>query len=364
MPQVLTNFTGLTALAIEQMHVHGDSQGQQRLPSGQLPRLSALTALRSLKIDAAFSAFPAQALNRLQQLSRLELSQWDSSLDTVQLGAAHFGACTALHHLQLAGVVPTLSEQEARGLWQQLQYLSIEPASSCDNAGFWLALPSLKSLTSLGVTGFSRTLVDLISARLPACTTLEQLSLGGYSETAVPQLPTSLTGLAIANSPQLEFLPSSPALQSLELRDCRSLAKIPAQASAMVQLKALRIVACGQRELPTQLAALPALEELALSGNPLSSLPQMACLASLRRLDLLNCELHEVPEVLGSGLASNLEYLNLAENEQLVVDNKGLASLSSLTALTYLGLWGISSVDLSGGVEALRSCLPNCDVIA
>ncbi|GAB4821178.1 hypothetical protein N2152v2_008224 [Parachlorella kessleri] len=361
MLQELTAFTTLTALSVRQSPCYA------HLPAAELAGLSTVTALRSIKLEGKFSSqLPPQAFNQLQQLTRLELKKINEPIED-QLGWDHLSACRELRLLSLRCAVPCLSGEQALAVWQHLQQLSIWPACSCANAGFWHILPQLASLTKLAIScsaARQRELSQLLSNVLPACLRLADLKPCGYNRPALPQLATTLTWLYLEQAMELQQLPSADMLRSLGLKRCRLLGDA-ASGAVMRHLTALQLVGCDLQRLPPDLTAPPAVEMLDLSSNELSDLPQqLACLPCLRKLLLRKCKLRQVPLVLGCGLAVRLEHLNLSYNENLVITDEGLEVVSSLTALTYLNLHVIGGVTVVGGFKAVRHVLPASCVLA
>ena len=95
------------------------------------------------------------------------------------------------------------------------------------------------------------------------------------------------------------------------------------------------------------------LQRLDLSGNHLTSIPDLGGLANLQELDLSNNQLTSIPDLAG---LSNLKWLNFRNNQLTSIPNLGeLANLQKLN-LDYNKLTSIQK-------QAVKAALPNCEIV-
>ncbi|GAB4815432.1 hypothetical protein N2152v2_002478 [Parachlorella kessleri] len=310
LPEELSALTTLTALSVDYFKF------DKSLPAPELARLCSLTALQSVRVTAQLGTgpLPAEAFCLLRHLTSLWLDfHMQRSATELQLSAHHLSGCTALQRLYLENVVLSTSEEAATAAWQQLEELVIHPARGGPDAGLWRALPRLPCLTRVDIQNVSGAPSVELSTVLGESSSLANIWLADYSEALPPQLPTSLTVLAIQGAPELRIMPVHTGLRCLWLSACPSLGAWPDSITTMTQLTCLSLNWCGLQQLPAPLAALPALEVLNLGFNRLTDLPPLACFSSLKRLDLQSNALEMMPEVLRGEAASHIE-LNLRSN--------------------------------------------------
>ncbi|GAB4822996.1 hypothetical protein N2152v2_010042 [Parachlorella kessleri] len=336
--RVLGQLTRLTCLKL----LHNDYEVP--LCPAQLTALSFLTALRSLKIHALITTpLPATAFQSLAQLTSLWMQLWalPEKPTAPLLCSDHLSALTALRRLDLRGFGLSLLAEMVLTAWQHLEKLTL----SCvpfrgDKAELWGPLCRLPRLTSLVSNRMCDQPSQVLRSTLQAFPQLAELRLVGYSEPAMPQLPTTLTCLELCNS-DLRVVPACPSLVSLSIGQiANKTVECPACLSAMILLTELGLGGCLLAELPAPVVGLPGLKKLCLSMNDLTDLPQeLACVGCLQTLLIEGNLMQEVPRVLTSGAASRLESLVMEwtrARSWAPVDDVALRA--SLPALTHLNL--------------------------
>ncbi|CAN1142927.1 Disease resistance protein L6 [Linum perenne] len=309
------------------------SQGLTRLPN--LANLSNLTELRLIH----FKASEIHGLGKLRVLEALEISESMSLLhlhglkNLVHLKELTLKSCglealpnlsnlIKLHKLVIVKC-PLLSEIHGlRELKRSLLHLEV---SCCD----WLAdmdgLESLEALESL----------TLESTKLPFPDTsrlqnLKQLCIAGWK-----QLPEAVA------------LTRLKSLQSLEMKACKSLRRLP-NLSGLDNLETLDVSGCIQLVDVTGLAKLKSLQKLNMSNCwSIEELPDISGMKSLNILYLNECI--KLIKVIGLEKLESLEQLHMAGCKSI----KELPDMSDLKNLWLINFKGCTKLKKVKGLEKL-----------
>ncbi|CAI5460048.1 unnamed protein product [Closterium sp. Yama58-4] len=236
-------------------------------PEARFPEsVGALSALRSLRIRAAYVRALPHTLSRLRSLTSLKID-----------------GCVALRQLP-----------DGLGQLKKLQYLE---------------LAKLNSLQSLPDS------IGLLSS-------LETLHLRNINAASLPDSSahlSSLKRLLLSHLSHMHSLPACvgklPSLQELEIKFCARLTALPPSLAALSSLTALTVQHCDSlASLPDDIGDAPRLASLVLDFLPsLAAIPDsLALLSSLTHLHAAHCqELVSLPASFG-GLCS-LSRLHLLE---------------------------------------------------
>ncbi|CAN1805500.1 Disease resistance protein L6 [Linum perenne] len=309
----ISNFRNLKVIRLQETDI---TQGLTRLPN--LANLSNLTELRLIHLKAS----EIHGLGKLRVLEALEISESMSLLhlhglkNLVHLKELTLKSCglealpnlsnlIKLHKLVIVKC-PLLSEIHGlRELKRSLLHLEV---SCCD----WLAdmdgLESLEALESL----------TLESTKLPFPDTsrlqnLKQLCIAGWK-----QLPEAVA------------LTRLKSLQSLEMKACKSLRRLP-NLSGLDNLETLDVSGCIQLVDVTGLAKLISLQKLNMSNCwSIEELPDISGMKSLNILDLMVIKCTLLSDIRGLGDLRR-SFLNLEVKECGSLANiQGLESLQAL----------------------------------
>ncbi|KAF8035491.1 hypothetical protein BT93_C1501 [Corymbia citriodora subsp. variegata] len=156
-----------------------------------------------------------------------------------------------------------------------------------------------------------------------------------------------------------DMSPDCPKLTTLLLSKNESLAMIPESFFMCLHgLKVLKLSGCGITKLPNSFSDLVNLTALLLSWcSELHRIPYVGKLKSLRKLDLIGCQvLKEVPE--GLEMLLNLQYLDLLYTK---IETLPEGMLASLANLQHLKIQEVNAEDLTElkMLETLHCSLPN-----
>jgi Leucine-rich repeat (LRR) protein len=255
LPQIMPNMARLQAL-----HLRGDGEPQLQ----QLPSLSHLTALKTLK---------------LQFWQELECLPLLASLTSLQ--ALHLSYCSVLKR------IPPLDSLSAL---QSIQFLHCRELKQ---------LPSLDSLTALHTLELSGCEQIQHVPSLASLSTLKTFTLRSFQE--LERLP-SLSSLA--------------ELQTLKVSCCKQLMELP-PLDSLTALQTLELIDCGFQRIPS-LASLTALQRLKVTWHrKLLELPPLATLTALQTLDLRGCMLlQQIPPL---NTLTALQSINLSHSPQLLL---------------------------------------------
>jgi predicted DNA-binding WGR domain protein len=184
----------------------------------------------------------------------------------------------------------------------------------------------------LGVNGFT----DLPD--LSGLTKLKKLLLHANKFKRLTTFPINLEQLFLDLNP-LDESPNLSALTNLKHLSLDGIKVIPVGLENLMNLEELHWADADLDTFPKELAKLPKLRELVMSGNRFVTPPDLQDLHELEVLDLQNCRLERLPE----GLLDlpKLKQLLLAGNrklEVLVDKTKDAASLEILEALRARGV--------------------------
>jgi Leucine-rich repeat (LRR) protein len=253
LPQIMPHLTSLQIL-----HLEGDS----RLQEQDLPDLSPLTALQTLKLDAFKKLNALPPLDTLTALQTLEVNFCEMLQQLPSLSTL-----IALQTLRLY-VVLHLREVPPLDTLTALQTLELR---SCDKLQ---GMPSLAAFTALQTLVISISFCGFMHPipSIDTLTALKKLELSGFGR--VQEMPP---------------LATLTALQRLELMNCNRLQRLPSLAP-LTALQRLNLGGCFQLlELPP-LATLTALQTLdLLCCKKLERIPSLSTLSALQTIDLTYC---------------------------------------------------------------------------
>ena len=314
----------LSALtALQRLRLHNNEL------TGEIPALSALTALTQLFLYGNQLTGEIPALDTLTALTHLllygnQLTEGIPALDTLT-------ALTrlSLHDNQLTGEIPALDALTA------LTYLSLNDNQLTEE------IPALDTLTALTYLSLHNNQLTGEIPALDALTALTYLSLHNNQLTGgIPALDalTALTYLSLHDNQLTEEIPALDALtalQQLHLHNNQLTGEIP-DLSVLTNLTDLYLSNNQLTEsIPDWLNALPALVHLSLHDNRLTGeIPDLSALKNLTRLSLNDNQLTGgIPDL--DTDERTLEWLDL-DNNQLTESIPNW--LNALTALVRLSL--------------------------
>ncbi|CAN1304634.1 Disease resistance protein L6 [Linum perenne] len=287
-----------------------------------------LSKLRYLDMELStlygdFSEILPDGLTRLPNLANLS--------NLTELRLIHFKA-SEIHGLGKLRVLEALEISESMSLLhlhglKNLVHLKELEVSCCD----WLAdmdgLESLEALESL----------TLESTKLPFPDTsrlqnLKQLCIAGWK-----QLPEAVA------------LTRLKSLQSLEMKACKSLRRLP-NLSGLDNLETLDVSGCIQLVDVTGLAKLKSLQKLNMSNCwSIEELPDISGMKSLNILYLNECI--KLIKVIGLEKLESLEQLHMAGCKSI----KELPDMSDLKNLWLINFKGCTKLKKVKGLEKLAS---------
>jgi hypothetical protein len=252
LPQIIPRMTSLKFL---------DLTGDPRLQPQDLPDLSHLTALQTLKLKSFKNLNTLPPLATLTTLHTLEVSFCETLQQLPSLATL-----TALHTLKLCHIL-RLKEVPLLDTLTALQTLEL---SSCYQTQ---GIPSLAALTALQTLrirecGFWQQIPNVDTLR-----TLQTLELRGFGLLGgMPSLATlrALQTLEVSFFYGLKRLPSLDnltALRELKVERCFQLIELPPLAT-LTALQTLDLVACKKLERIPSLSALTALQTIILTDCP------------------------------------------------------------------------------------------------
>ncbi|XP_054818304.1 TMV resistance protein N-like isoform X2 [Prosopis cineraria] len=220
------------------------------------------------------------------------------------------------------------------------QNLVCLPNSTCN-------LKSLRILNILGCSKFSS-----LPHNIDGNKCLEELNLSG---TAIREIPSSIIGLQNLKSLYLKgcnglsstsyslgnLLSRIPRVFGFVIHEAPTRLVFPLSILGLASLKELDISDCNLKKIPNALSCLPSLEILDLSKNDFGNLPDGSCilpssfshLSSLKSLTLDNCNLRDgsIPENLS--FLSSLQSLSVNQNKFTHLPAQCVANLSLLSLL-------------------------------
>lgn len=310
----------------------------EQATDNQLPELSLLTGPCELDFSDCYFITGHGLISLPSTVHTLKLSCCRSLSDQGLLAISH---CASLKHLQLCGC-PQVSDTGLSALanLHQLEFLDLGGCTKITDDG--LALTPLRRLKTLKVRHCHH-LTDL--SFLDQCTLLTSLDLSW----CVSVTNESVTALSRLHS-----------LRHLNLRGCYQLTNEGLLCLASLRLNVLNISGCVNLTL-VGVSLAPTLQELYASGcDRLLNLDPLCVLTRLRKLHLDDCVRLDTLRPLMS--APTLQFMDLVG----CVGITDLEPLSSLHALTELRLTNCSAVtDLSPlkNLQALRVLyVQGCDI--
>ncbi|CAN1805507.1 Disease resistance protein L6 [Linum perenne] len=279
-----------------------------------------------------FSEILLDGLTRLPNLANLSNL---TELRLIHLKASEIHGLGKLRVLEALEISESMSLLHLHGL-KNLVHLKELEVSCCD----WLAdmdgLESLEALESL----------TLESTKLPFPDTsrlqnLKQLCIAGWK-----QLPEAVA------------LTRLKSLQSLEMKACKSLRRLP-NLSGLDNLETLDVSGCIQLVDVTGLAKLISLQKLNMSNCwSIEELPDISGMKSLNILDLSECI--KLIKVIGLEKLESLEQLHMAGCKSV----KELPDMSDLKNLWLINFKGCTKLKKVKGLEKLEKLvahkLKNC----
>jgi Leucine-rich repeat (LRR) protein len=238
-----------------------DLTGDHRLQPQDLPDLSPLTALQTLKLKAF------QRVNALPPLAKL------TTLQTLVVSSCEM--------LQQLPSLATLTALQTLKLCELMRLLAVPPLNTLTalktlelrSCGKLQGFPALAALTALQTLRFSDSGFRQKVPKLDTLTALQTLELRCFA--LVREMPplatlTALQTLELALFNRLQRLPSLAtltALQKLEVQRCCQLRELP-PLDTLTALQILDLTACEKLERIPSLSNLSALQTIVLTRSP------------------------------------------------------------------------------------------------
>jgi hypothetical protein len=253
LPQIIPHMTSLRSFHLE---------GDPRLQLQDLPDLSPLTALQTLKLEAFKNLSMLPPLATLTALQTLEVSSWEmlqqfpslaalTALQTLKLYAMFsLLEVPALHTLTALQTLEIRSCDKLQGI-SSLAALTALQTLRINNGWFWHPIPSIDALTALKTLELSGFWRVQEMPPLDTLTALQTVKLSSFHHLQrLPSLATltALRELKLENCTELHELPplaTLTALQTLDLTRCRKLQRIP-PLSTLSELQTIVLTDCLQ----------------------------------------------------------------------------------------------------------------------